>query len=161
MSNTETKPSNPTPPVAKGGKKPKVKRGPVVKKSSGEKAKPESRSHKANITFPVSRIDRLLRDGRFAPRVESTAPVYLAAVLEYLVYEILELAHNICNSQKKTRITPQHINWAVGNDQELNTLFSNVTIANGGVLPVPTQDTRKSTTKKSTKKASAEASQSF
>ncbi|EGC32440.1 hypothetical protein DICPUDRAFT_13877, partial [Dictyostelium purpureum] len=113
----------------------------------------ESRSARAGITFPVSRVDRLLREGRYAPRVESTAPVYLAAVLEYLVFEILELAHNTCSISKKTRITPQHINWAVGNDLELNQLFSNVTIAYGGVLPTPQSNTegkkKKATSKKS------------
>eukprot|EP01132_Coremiostelium_polycephalum_P009028 gene9028-11060_t len=124
-----------------------------------EKAKPESRSKRANIIFPVSRIDRLLREGRYAPRIEATAPVYLAAVLEYLVFEILELAHNICQTQKKTRIIPQHINWAVGHDQELNTLFQGVTIANGGVIPT-TQNEKKpaksgGSTKKSTKKSSS------
>jgi len=136
----------------------------AAKRAEGKKnsdKKPESRSARAHITFPVSRVDRLLRDGRYAPRVESTAPVYLAAVLEYLVFEILELAHNICSQNKKTRITPQHINWAVANDLELNQLFQHVTIASGGVLPMNTANTEKKT-KKTTKKSTSEAaSQTF
>ncbi|EGG14392.1 histone H2A [Cavenderia fasciculata] len=140
--------------------KPKVAK---TKKTGEDDKEKMSRSKRAAITFPVSRIERLLRDGRYAPRVESNAPVYLAAVLEYLVIEILELAHNICSQNKKTRITPQHINWAVGNDAELNHLFSNVTIANGGVVAAPTPATEKKTKKVTKKKssASAEGSQTY
>ncbi|KAM9983239.1 hypothetical protein ACTFIZ_005825 [Dictyostelium cf. discoideum] len=154
---SETKPAS-SKPAAAAAKPKKVI--PRVSKSGEPKSKPESRSARAGITFPVSRVDRLLREGRFAPRVESTAPVYLAAVLEYLVFEILELAHNTCSISKKTRITPQHINWAVGNDLELNSLFQHVTIAYGGVLPTPQQSTGEKK-KKSTKKATEGSSQIY
>ena len=63
------------------------------------------------------------------------APVYLAAVLEYLCAEILELAGNAARDNKKSRIIPRHISLAVKNDEELNKLLSGVTIAAGGVLP--------------------------
>jgi histone H2A len=63
------------------------------------------------------------------------APVYLAAVLEYLCAEILELAGNAAHDNKKSRIVPRHITLAVRNDIELDKLLGNVTIAGGGVLP--------------------------
>jgi C-terminus of histone H2A/Core histone H2A/H2B/H3/H4 len=63
------------------------------------------------------------------------APVYLAAVLEYLCAEILELAGNAARDNKKSRIVPRHITLAVKNDEELNKLLGGVTIASGGVLP--------------------------
>ena len=59
----------------------------------------------------------------------------LAAVLEYLCAEILELAGNAARDNKKSRIIPRHITLAVKNDEELNKLLGNVTIASGGVLP--------------------------
>ena len=37
--------------------------------------------------------------------VTSYAPVYLAAVLEYLTYEILDLASIYCKDNKRIRIT--------------------------------------------------------
>ncbi|KAF2073816.1 hypothetical protein CYY_004874 [Polysphondylium violaceum] len=146
--------------LAKKEEKAAINKAAAQKRAEAKKnsdKKPESRSARAHITFPVSRVDRLLRDGRYAPRVESTAPVYLAAVLEYLVFEILELAHNICSQNKKTRITPQHINWAVANDLELNQLFQHVTIASGGVLPINTASTEKKASKKTKKPASESA----
>ena len=98
-------------------------------------AKAQSRSSRAGLQFPVGRIARYLKRGKFAERVGAGAPVYLAAVLEYLAAEVLELAGNAAKDNKKTRIIPRHIQLAVRNDEELNKLMANTTIASGGVLP--------------------------
>ncbi|KAI9209159.1 histone-fold-containing protein [Polychytrium aggregatum] len=107
------------------------------KSASADKAKTsaKSRSARAGLQFPVGRVHRLLRKGNYAQRVGAGAPVYLAAVLEYLAAEILELAGNAARDNKKTRIIPRHLQLAIRNDEELNKLLGNVTIAQGGVLP--------------------------
>eukprot|EP00753_Platysulcus_tardus_P001427 PLAT11338.1.p1 GENE.PLAT11338.1~~PLAT11338.1.p1 ORF type:complete len:136 (-),score=71.18 PLAT11338.1:117-524(-) len=94
-----------------------------------------SRSSKAGVTFPVGRLARYMRDGRYAERIGAGAPVYVAAVLEYLAAEILELAGNAARDNKKSRIIPRHLQLAVRNDEELNKLLGDVTIVQGGVLP--------------------------
>ena len=104
-------------------------------KGGKAKAKPKSRSSRAGLQFPVGRVARHLRLGKYADRVGAGAPVYLAAVMEYLAAEILELAGNAARDNKKTRIIPRHLQLAVRNDEELNKLLAGVTIAQGGVLP--------------------------
>jgi histone H2A len=104
-------------------------------KSGKVRAKGKNRSSRAGLQFPVGRIHRLLRKGHYAQRVGAGAPVYLAAVLEYLSAEILELAGNAARDNKKSRIIPRHLQLAIRNDEELNRLLSGVTIAQGGVLP--------------------------
>ena len=105
-----------------------------VKKSTA-RAKNKSRTVRAGLQFPVGRIHRYLRKGNFAKRVGSGAPVYLAAVMEYLTAEILELAGNAARDNKKMRVIPRHLQLAIRNDEELNKLLAGVTIAQGGVLP--------------------------
>ena len=142
-------------------------------KAAGKKA--VTKSAKAGLQFPVGRIARYLKKGRYAgewwspylieayssseggflgseelsgrlwistvlhlllsERIGAGAPVYLAAVLEYLAAEVLELAGNAARDNKKTRIVPRHIQLAVRNDEELSKLLAGVTIAEGGVLP--------------------------
>ena len=58
------------------------------------KGKSKTRSSRAGLQFPVGRIHRLLREGNYVKRVGAGAPVYMAAVMEYLAAEILELAGN-------------------------------------------------------------------
>jgi histone H2A len=101
----------------------------------GDKKSSTSSSSKAGLQFPVGRIGRFIRQGKYATRMGAGAPVYLAAVLEYLCAEILELAGNAARDNKKSRIIPRHITLAVKNDEELNKLLGGVTIAAGGVLP--------------------------
>ncbi|KAG4079001.1 hypothetical protein HA402_001656 [Bradysia odoriphaga] len=122
--------SRPTSGKSKGGK---LQGG----KFKGGKVKGQSlsRSKRSGLQFPVGRIERYMRKGNYAERIGSGASVYFAAVLEYLTAEVLELSGDAARDNKRSRITPRHLQLAVRNDDELNTLLSNVTISQGGVLP--------------------------
>ena len=98
-------------------------------KGGKSKAKARSKSSRAGLQFPVSRILRYLRKGNYSKRVGSGAPVYMAAVIEYLVAEVLELAGNAARDNKRTRIIPRHLQLAIRNDEELNKLLAGITIA--------------------------------
>jgi len=94
-----------------------------------------TKSTKAGLHFPVSRIAKYMKEGRFGNRLGKGAPIYLTAVLEYLSAEILELAGNTAKNHNKNRVIPKYVQLAIKNDEELNKLMSNVTIASGGVVP--------------------------
>jgi histone H3/H4 len=81
-----------------------------------------SQSAKAKLQFPVGRIARQMRQKWRAP-VGKTAAVYMAAVLEYIAAEILELAGNASKDMRVKIITPRHITLGVRGDEELDTLF--------------------------------------
>merc|ERR1711953_903960 len=114
--------------------KTKMAKGKGAKKG-GKGGKSMTRSARAGVQFPVGRIARYMRSGGYAKRIGAGAPVYVAAVLEYLCAELLELAGNAARDNKKQRIIPRHIQLAVRNDEELNKLLGDVTITGGGVLP--------------------------
>lgn len=61
-------------------------RGKAIGSAAAKKS--VSRSSKAGLQFPVGRIARFLKAGKYAERVGAGAPVYLAAVLEYLAAEV-------------------------------------------------------------------------
>ena len=104
-------------------------------KGKSSTSRPVAKSARAGLQFPVGRVARFLKTGKYASRVGAGAPVYLAAVLEYLAAEVLELAGNAAKDSKKSRVVPRHIQLAIRNDEELAKLMKDVTIASGGVLP--------------------------
>lgn len=116
--------------------KPKTGSAKIGKAGGGKvKGKSISRSKRAGLEFPVGRLQRYLRKGNYAERIGAGAPVYCAAVLEYLVAELLELAGDAARHNKKARITPRHLQLAIRNDDELSNLLAKVTISEGGVIP--------------------------
>ncbi|XP_024083614.1 histone H2A-beta, sperm-like [Cimex lectularius] len=107
-------------------------------KGGKTKGKAKTRSSRAGLQFPVGRIHRLLRKGNYAEMVGAGAPVHLAAVMEYLAAEVLELTGNAARDNMTIRIIPRHFQLAIRNDEELNKLLSGVTIAQGLFPITPT-----------------------
>ncbi|KAM4819318.1 histone H2A-like 3 [Thomomys bottae] len=89
------------------------------------KKQPVSRSARAELQFPVGRIDRFLREGKYAQRLSSTTPVFLAGVLEYLVSNILDLAGKEARSNGKARIGPEHVKKVIERKKQLRLFFHN------------------------------------
>ncbi|KAF8280822.1 putative histone H2A [Trypanosoma cruzi] len=99
------------------------------------------RSAKAGLIFPVGRVGSLLRRGQYARRIGASGAVYMAAVLEYLTAELLELSVKAASQQAKKpkRLTPRTVTLAVRHDDDLGMLLKNVTLSRGGVIPSPEQ----------------------
>ena len=101
-------------------------------KKGSKGGKKVSASARAGLIFPVARCGSLLRKGRYQKRISSGAAVFMAATLEYLTAETLELA---AKSPKKgaKRVTPRALCLAIRNDADLGALLQDVTISKGGV----------------------------
>ena len=122
------------------------------KKVSRKATKSTSQSKKAGLVFPVGRVSSQLRKGRYAPRVSKSAGTYLAAVLEYVTSECLEVAAKaVIQRNKGKRITPRALTLAVRHDADLGALLKDVTLSRGGVVPKADAVTKKA---KKSKKSS-------
>lgn len=110
---------------------PKSNKGKGGRKSGSKKSAPVSQSKKAGTMFPVGRLNRMIKQGRYASRTGRSAGVFMAAVLEYVCAELLELAGNVCMDRKKHLITPKDINIGCRSDEELQKLMAMACIAQG------------------------------
>ena len=91
-------------------------------------------NHPSDLAFEPRDIQALLTS--ICSIEPSTADaVCFAAVLEYLVAEILELAGSAARDNEKTRVSTRHLCLAIRNDVELNTMLGASTILSGGVVP--------------------------
>ena len=95
--------------------------------------KSKSRSARAGVIFPVGRIHRHLKQGRYSERISSDAPVYMAAVLQQVVEEIFKEANSRKDNKATKRLVPNNILTAIRKDKELNAIFEGVVIRDGGV----------------------------
>ncbi|CAJ1030941.1 C-terminus of histone H2A, putative [Leishmania shawi] len=94
-------------------------------------------SAKAGLIFPVGRIGQILRRGQYARRIGAAGAVYMAAVVEYLTAELLELSVKAAtqSSKKPHRLNPRTLMMAVRHDEDLGALLKSVTLARSGVVP--------------------------
>lgn len=113
----------------------------IETKSEGVKTTKASR---AELQFPPDRVKRFFKGatsdqkflGHTSLKTSDSAMVYLSAVLEYIVAEIMKLSGSAAKDNKLQRITNRHIFLAIANDEELVKLMKNVGIRLGasGVL---------------------------
>mmetsp|Transcript_31657 Transcript_31657/g.41925 ORF Transcript_31657/g.41925 Transcript_31657/m.41925 type:complete len:142 (+) Transcript_31657:21-446(+) len=89
---------------------------------------------KKGATFNLGRLSSYCKHGKFAERIGSSTPIYLAAVLEYLTFEMLDLAAEEACKEKKKRINPTHIMQTCKSDPELARLIQG-TFCNAGFAP--------------------------
>ncbi len=95
------------------------------------KKKIESRSKKAGLTLSVSRIHRDIKDAGVIERIGNGAPVFMAAVIEYVISEIIQLSAENTTEAKRKRIMPEDISLAIRADPELHKLMEGFRIFGG------------------------------
>ena len=98
----------------------------------GNKRKRKSNSQKAGLQFSVSRCKQFLK--KYNKKIGSTAPVYLAAVLEYITAELLELSGNVARDNRRSTMKIRDLYIAIQADYDLNDMMHrlNMGITGGG-----------------------------
>ena len=107
-----------------------------VSSGRGTKQNPVPATRRAGIIFPPSLAEKIIRNNHCG-KVGSTASVYLAAVLEYLCAEVLELSGNAVRDMNSSRITARSIATAIELDAEINQLIHDMNweVIGGGKIP--------------------------
>ena len=103
-------------------------------KNKKAKVKRMTKSQKVGLVFPIGKVHTLMKT-KHSGNIGQTASVYLAAVMEYMVAEVLELSGNAARDMKLQRITPHHVMLAIRGDEELDTFVGVTWVSHGGVLP--------------------------
>ena len=101
-----------TPVEAKAGKKSTTptkqsvggKQGKKGMGTRASKAKPERAEKKIGLTFPIGRIDSQMKHMRLSERTGRSGAVFMAAVLEYLCNELVEVAGQEALAKNRKRI---------------------------------------------------------
>lgn len=100
-----------------------------------DKTKKSRIEKKLEMVFPIGRLRKYLKKGKYAKRISAGAPVYLAGVLEYLSAELVEISGQVAYESGRKTITPRYLQLAIQNDEDFRDLLHHVTIAQGGVVP--------------------------
>lgn len=104
---------------------------------SAEKGQRTSLSERSNLKFPVARVSKIVKTDSMIPRVNTSASVALAALLEYVVAEIVEKGidemHRV--NKNRSRLMPIDLSRGINADMDLFNLFDKTPITDGHVLP--------------------------
>jgi histone H3/H4 len=91
----------------------------------------------SGLKVPPSRIHRIIAD-TCKQRIGTTASIYCAAVVEYIIAEILELAGSVTTQETRKVISSRDLFMAINHDEELHDLLKNklnIEILTGSVIP--------------------------
>lgn len=90
---------------------------------------------RSGLVFPPCRSYNHMKQRKVCPKISKTASVYMAAVLEYLASDLLEMAGDAAKAAKIKRITPRQITLAMFGDEEFSRFVKNRYVDGGGVTP--------------------------
>ncbi|XP_026908988.2 histone H2A-Bbd type 2/3-like [Acinonyx jubatus] len=97
--------------------------------SSSGQSRVRSHTAPAELTFSVSHVERLLREGRYSQRLGASAPIFLAAVIQSLTAKVLELAGIEARNSGRRLITPGVVDMVVHNHPLLSAFFQSTIIS--------------------------------
>jgi histone H2A len=87
----------------------------------------KSRSKRAGLHLPVSKVHKHLKLRLIGQRVLSSSSIQLTGILEYLVAELIDTSGEETHKANENIIIPKHIYLATQNDNDFKILFDKVT----------------------------------
>jgi histone H2A len=110
------------------------------KEEDKKKRKARAEHKQAGLVFPVARLNKAMRNEFRSHKHTKQTAVFMAAVLEYMTAELLELAGNCARDYKRKTIKPRHIMLAARNDEEIDKVIGQHCIfMNAGRYPAGVQ----------------------
>lgn len=102
----------------------------------GTKEKPITAASRAGLVFSPSLFEKMIRNNT-TKHVGEASPIYLAAVIEYMCAELIELAGNSCRDSRKIIMMPRDLMLVIAGDIEIQELSNdiNFVVIGGGVVP--------------------------
>eukprot|EP01117_Protostelium_nocturnum_P016256 TRINITY_DN6391_c0_g1_i1.p1 TRINITY_DN6391_c0_g1~~TRINITY_DN6391_c0_g1_i1.p1 ORF type:complete len:680 (+),score=148.65 TRINITY_DN6391_c0_g1_i1:99-2138(+) len=85
-----------------------------------------TRSSRSGVILPIGRIQRRMKDRLQSNRISSEAACFMTAVLEYMAFELVEIADIQAQRQESPIILPQHIVGAILDDEEFVILIGDL-----------------------------------
>lgn len=134
--------------------------------AKGKKKVAVSKSQRAGLIFPVSRVRNFIESIVNVERISDVSSVALASIMEYFCQSICQNASLKASEMKRTRISPRHLLLSVMEDENYRSIFGRGIFA-GGVVPTlakpkqapPKQVEQKQTQKQPQKQAPKQAAQ--
>uniref|UniRef100_A0A6B2LH93 Core Histone H2A/H2B/H3 domain-containing protein n=1 Tax=Arcella intermedia TaxID=1963864 RepID=A0A6B2LH93_9EUKA len=80
-----------------------------------------SAAYQSGLTISLGEIAKILQQQE--TKISRTTPIYLGAVIEYLIAEILELSGNVTKDNKRNQMILSDIYMSLRMDEELNCIF--------------------------------------